>query len=146
VDGRHRAGEASWRVPVVLTEREVASLLAQLEGVSWLVATLLYGSGLRLLESLRLRVKDVDFERREITVRDGKGARDRRTMLPAKVAEPLGSHLDRVKSVHQRDLAEGHGEVYLPFALARKYRGLDARGPGSTCFRRAAGRQILWME
>jgi integrase len=76
---------------------------------------------MRLLERLRLRVKDVDFERHEITVRDGKGARDRVTMPPARLVEPLGSHLARVRVLHERDLAEGYGEVHLPFALARKY-------------------------
>jgi len=76
---------------------------------------------MRLLEALRLRVKDVDFERREITVRDGKGGRDRRTMLPERLIEPMRVHLDRVQVLHERDLAEGFGEVYMPFALARKY-------------------------
>ena len=85
------------------------------------VAALLYATGMRLLEGLRLRVKDVDFERREITVRDGKGGRDRRTMLPERLIEPLRSHLARVKVLHERDLAEGFGDVYLPFALSRKY-------------------------
>jgi integron integrase len=109
------------RLPVVLTEREVAALLAGLDGVHWLVTSLLYGAGLCLLEGLRLRVKDVDFERLEITVRDGKGAHDRRTMLPQKLSQPLRTHLVRVKLQHERDVGEGHGEVYLPFALARKY-------------------------
>ena len=97
------------------------ALLAQLEGTRWLVVSLLYSSGMRLLEGLRLRVKDVDFERHEITVRDGKGARDRVTMLPARLVEPLGSHLARVRVLQERDLAEGYGEVHLPFALARNY-------------------------
>ncbi len=109
------------RVPVVLSENEVRALLAQLDGKRWLVAALLYATGMRLLEGLRLRVKDVDFERREITVRDGKGGRDRRTMLPERLIEPLRSHLARVKVLHERDLAEGFGDVYLPFALSRKY-------------------------
>jgi integron integrase len=108
-------------VPVVLTENEVRALLAQLEGTRWLVVSLLYSSGARLLEGLRLRVKDVDFERHEITVRDGKGARDRVTMLPERLVEPLRSHLARVRALHERDLAEGFGEVHMPFALARKY-------------------------
>ena len=109
------------RVPVVLTESEVRALLARLDGVRWLAACLLYSSGLRLLEGLRLRVKDVDFERRELTVRDGKGGRDRRTMLSERLVEPLRSHLARVREVHERDLVQGLGAVYLPFALARKY-------------------------
>jgi integron integrase len=120
MDGVVRAKRPA-RVPVVLTENEVRALLAQLDGTRWLAASLLYATGMRLLEGLRLRVKDVDFERREITVRDGKGGRDRRTMLSERLIEPLRSHLARVKLVHERDLAEGFGEVYLPFALARKY-------------------------
>ena len=120
MDGMVRAKRPA-RVPVVLTENEVRALLAQLDGTRWLASSLLYATGMRLLEGLRLRVKDVDFERREITVRDGKGGRDRRTMLPERLIEPLRSHLSRVKMLHERDLAEGFGEVYLPFALARKY-------------------------
>ena len=108
-------------VPVVLTENEVRALLAHLDGIRWLVVSLLYSSGARLLEGLRLRVKDVDFERHEIMARDGKGARDRVTMLPERLVEPLRSHLARVRVLHERDLAEGFGEVHLPFALARKY-------------------------
>jgi len=120
LDGVVRA-KCPARVPVVLSENEVRALLAQLDGKRWLVAALLYATGMRLLEGLRLRVKDVDFERREITVRDGKGGRDRRTMLPERLIEPLRSHLARVKVLHERDLAEGFGDVYLPFALSRKY-------------------------
>lgn len=120
MDGMVRAKRPA-RVPVVLTENEVRALLAQLDGTRWLASSLLYATGMRLLEGLRLRVKDVDFERREITVRDGKGGRDRRTMLPERLIEPLRSHLARVKVLHERDLAEGFGEVCLPFALARKY-------------------------
>lgn len=108
-------------LPVVLTRVEVDALLAQLQGDSWIVANLLYGAGLRLLEALRLRVKDVDFTRREIIVRDGKGQKDRVTMLPMRVVEPLRQHLNKVQHVHQGDLAEGFGEANLPFALARKY-------------------------
>ncbi|QSL93225.1 integron integrase [Ectopseudomonas toyotomiensis] len=108
-------------LPVVLTRIEVDALLAQLQGDSWIVANLLYGAGLRLLEALRLRVKDVDFTRREIIVRDGKGQKDRVTMLPMRVVEPLRQHLNKVQHVHQGDLAEGFGEANLPFALARKY-------------------------
>ena len=109
------------RVPVVLTREEVRALLSQLEGTKWLMAGLLYGAGLRLRECLRLRVKDVDFGYRQIAVRDGKGAKDRVTMLPAAVIEPLRNHLARVKRRHERDLEEGYGEVELPFALERKY-------------------------
>jgi len=120
LDGVVRAKRPK-HIPVVLTENEVRALLAQLDGTRWLVACLLYSSGLRVLEGLRLRVKDLDFERREVTVRDGKGAKDRRTMLPERLIEPLRAHLERVRGLHERDLAEGFGEVYLPFALARKY-------------------------
>jgi integron integrase len=109
------------RVPVVLTREEVRALLSQLEGTKWLMAGLLYGAGLRLRECLRLRVKDVDFGYHQIAVRDGKGAKDRVTMLPAAAIEPLRNHLARVKRRHERDLEEGYGEVELPFALERKY-------------------------
>jgi len=120
LDGVVRA-KRSQRVPVVLTENEVRGLLARLDGTKWLVASLLYGTGMRLLEGLRLRVKDVDFERKEITVRDGKGAKDRRTMLSDQLLEPLGTHLAKVRALHEQDLVGGFGDVHLPFALARKY-------------------------
>ncbi len=109
------------RLPVVLAPDETRHLLAQLSGVHWLVAVLLYGSGLRLMEALRLRVQDVDFKRREILVREGKGFKDRVTMLPELAAKPLQLHLEAVKALHQKDLAEGFGEVFLPYALERKY-------------------------
>lgn len=109
------------RLPVVLTEDEVRSVLTSLDGVAWLAAALLYGAGLRLMECMRLRVQDIDFKRREILVRDGKGFKDRVTMLPARVATRLQQHLVAVKAVHETDLVEGYGEVYLPYALERKY-------------------------
>jgi len=109
------------RLPVVLTEDEVRDVLANLEGVHWLVAALLYGAGLRLMEALRLRVQDVDFKRREVLVRNGKGFKDRVTMLPDKLAGRLQSHLATVRLLHEKDLAEGFGEVHLPYALDRKY-------------------------
>lgn len=109
------------RVPAVLTASEIRRLLSHLHGSRWLMASLLYGAGLRLRECLKLRVKDVDFEYRQITVRDGKGAKDRVTMLPASVIDPLKAHLQRVKALHDRDLAEGYGDVELPNALERKY-------------------------
>lgn len=109
------------RLPVVFTREEVQAILAHLSGEKWLMASLLYGAGLRLTECLRLRVKDVDFDRNIITVREGKGGKDRITMLPQPVKAPLGEHLVQVKQVHQVDLAEGCGLVQLPFALARKY-------------------------
>lgn len=109
------------RLPVVLTVQEVHNLLNRLEGRSWLMASLLYGAGLRLMECVRLRVKDVEFSRHEIIVREGKGGKDRVTMLPVSLVAPLQSYLEKVKSLHNRDLAEGFGDVYLPFALAQKY-------------------------
>lgn len=108
-------------LPVVLTREEVARVLVELSGVQRLVANLLYGSGLRLLEALRLRVKDMDFARGEILVRDGKGQKDRVTMLPQALSVELQQHLAQVRFVHQQDLAEGFGRANLPFALARKY-------------------------
>jgi integron integrase len=109
------------RVPVVLTRDEVRALLAQLEGPKWLMASLLYGAGLRLRECLKLRVKDIDFGYSQITVRDGKGGKDRVTVLPGGLTEPLRTQLARVKRLHERDLADGYGEAWLPDALARKY-------------------------
>ena len=111
----------SQRLPVVLTREEVASVLAQLDGTLWLVSSLLYGSGMRLMEVLRLRVKDVEFSRLEILIRDGKGQKDRVTMLPSKLVAPLQLHLERVKQLHRQDLLEGYGKANLPHALAREY-------------------------
>lgn len=109
------------RLPTVLTRQEVQQLLSQLSGTSRLVAQLLYGSGLRLMEGLRLRVKDLDFAKHQITVRDGKGMQDRVTMLPAVLVEPLTDHLRMFKRLHEEDVARGGGDVYLPLALERKY-------------------------
>ena len=113
--------KAPKRLPVVLSRAEVHAVLGRLQGTHWLIASLLYGTGMRLMECLRLRAKDVDFDRGEILVRDGKGFKDRVTMLPATVSVPLAEHLSRVRALHDRDLAGGGGEVYLPYALARKY-------------------------
>jgi integron integrase len=110
------------RLPTVLTQQEVRSLLGAVQGVPWLVANLLYGAGLRLTEGLRLRVKDIDFTANHIVVREGKGDKDRITMLPSVVKEPLAAHLTRVRTLHQYDLARGFGRVALPDALDRKYR------------------------
>lgn len=110
-------------LPVVLTRSEVHSLLAHLEGTPHLIASLLYGSGLRLMEALRLRVKDINFELHELTIRQGKGAKDRITILPAALVEPLRAHLQKVRLVHQADLNSGFGKVELPYALDRKYSG-----------------------
>ena len=111
----------SKRLPVVLTVDEVSRVMSHLTGDKWLIAMLLYGGGLRLLEALRLRVKDLDFERGEITVREGKGDKDRVTTMPRAVVHSLQEHLQRVQTIHQHDLADGYGRVELPHALARKY-------------------------
>jgi integron integrase len=109
------------RTPVVFTQEEARAVLAHLRGDNWLMASLLYGAGLRLMECLRLRVKDIDFGYKQIAVRDGKGAKDRVTVLPAPLVEPLQRQVARVRALHEADLREGYGEVYLPFALAKKY-------------------------
>ncbi len=109
------------RIPVVLSVEEVSKLLRGLEGVQWLVACLLYGSGLRLIEALRLRVMDLDFSRRTVLVRNGKGGKDRVVTLADELVLPLQRHLQNVKTLHERDLAAGFGCVYLPHALSRKY-------------------------
>lgn len=108
-------------LPTVLSQNEVSRLLAHITGQHWLIAALLYGAGLRLQEGLSMRVKDIDFARRIITVRDGKGAKDRAVTLPDAVAEPLRHHLEAVRRIHQHDLANGLGEAYMPGALGRKY-------------------------
>ena len=108
------------RVPTVFTREEAAAVLAQLTGVNRLMASVLYGAGLRLMECVRLRVKDLDWGYHQMTVRDGKGGQDRVTMLPHALAEPLQRHLSKVKLVHEEDLAEGYGDVYLPYAFDRK--------------------------
>ena len=120
LDGLVRA-KRSVHVPVVLSRDEVAAVLHQLVGAQWLMVALLYGCGFRLLECLQLRVKDVDFSRCEITVRAGKGDRDRRTMLPAALRIPLEGQIAAVRRLHGRDLSSGAGWVELPRALSRKY-------------------------
>jgi integron integrase len=109
------------RLPVVLTVEEVDLILRELRGVHQLIGRLLYGTGMRIMEALRLRVKDIEFSRREILVRDGKGGKDRMTMLPCGLAEPLHRRLATVAQLHRDDLAEGRGDTCLPAALARKY-------------------------
>lgn len=111
------------RLPVVLTQDEVARILGHLSGASRLVAMLLYGSGMRLLECLTLRIKDVDLERGEVRIRRGKGGKDRVTVLAESARAPLRRHLEEVQALHERDLAVGDGSVVLPDALARKYPG-----------------------
>lgn len=109
------------RVPVVLSRDEVRRVLAHLDGPSWLAASLLYGAGLRITECTRLRIKDLDFDYRQITVRDGKGAKDRCTILPASLLEPVTRQLERVRLLHESDRASGYPGVSLPPALERKY-------------------------
>jgi integron integrase len=122
MDGRIDAVRAAKKinVPVVMTREEVATILSLLDGTAHLVAKLLYGSGLRIMEAVRLRVKDIDYQMKQLTVRSGKGDKDRFTTFPATLTPLLQNHLARVKTLHQQVLAQGHGAVYLPHALARK--------------------------
>jgi integron integrase len=120
MDGMVRA-KRSLRVPTVLSREEITRMLARMDGRAWLLASLLYGTGMRLMEALRLRIKDVDFGRNEITIRDGKGGKDRRTMLPRSLVEPLRREIERAGVLHEADLLAGFGAVWLPHALARKY-------------------------
>jgi len=120
LDGIERA-KRPLRRPSVVSAEEASGLLAHMQGTPWLVAGLLYGAGLRLREALGLRVKDIDLTRGEIVVREGKGAKDRVTMLPELLVQPLREHLTRVRALHAQDLQMGLGQAPLPFALARKY-------------------------
>lgn len=113
------------RLPVVLVREEVGRLMRELGGLHWIMVMLMYGAGLRRLECLRLRVKDIDFDANQIVVRDGKGAKDRMTMLPSIVKKPLADHLLKVRRIHEHDLRAGFGRVMLPHALARKYPNAD---------------------
>ncbi len=122
------------RLPVVVTLAETRAVLSRLEGVHRLAAELLYGAGLRLLECVGLRVKDLEFARGEIVVRDGKGRRDRVTMLPERVRKGLSVQLALARAIHEADLSAGFGSVYLPTALARKYRGADRDWPWQYVF------------
>lgn len=115
------------KLPVVLTQVEVAKILSKLNGLHWLIiACVQYGSGLRLIESVRLRVMDLDFDHKAIFVRNGKGGKDRVVTLADEIIQPLQRHLDTVRTLHERDLGEGLGQVYLPHALARKYPNADS--------------------
>lgn len=109
------------KLPVVLNREEVAQILSNLKGQQWLIGCLQYGSGLRLIESVRLRVLDLDFDHKAIYVRSGKGGKDRVVTLADEIIVPIQRHLESVRTLHERDLAEGFGSVYLPFALSRKY-------------------------
>jgi integron integrase len=115
------SAKATKRLPVVLTQREAGEFLHHLNGTMWLIVALLYGTGMRLLEGVRLRVKDVEFERREVIVREGKGNKDRVTVLPENLIQPLRDQFAKTRRLHAQDLDAGFGEVYMPEALARKY-------------------------
>jgi integrase len=134
------------KLPVVLTPQEVKEVLRHLQGSHWLIGCLLFGSGLRLMEAVRLRVKDLDFDHRAILVRNGKGGKDRVVTFPDVVITPITQHLQRVKMLHEKDVADGYGEVYLPYALARKYprntRARPGSGIGSMYFPPAAAVRI----
>jgi len=130
IEGVERA-RASKNLPVVFTKQEANAVIAHLRGENRLIASLLYGSGLRIMEAVRLRVKDIDFSRNEITVRDGKGEKDRLTMLSQSLNPALTVQVDTVKRLHDEDLKKGGGEVYLPYALERKYKN--------------AARDFLWQ-
>jgi len=112
-------------LPVVFSKAETRKIINQLEGRNWLMAQLMYGAGLRVMECVRLRVKDVDFDYRQILVRNGKGAKDRITILPEIIIENMKRHLEKVKNIHENDLKAGFGSVYLPYALERKYKHAD---------------------
>lgn len=122
LEGRINAVRADKKinVPVVMTREEVAAVLSLMDGTAQLVAKLLYGSGLRIMEAVRLRVKDIDIQMKQLTVRSGKGDKDRFTTFPTTLTPLVQNHLAGIKTLHQQDLAQGHGEVYLPHALARK--------------------------
>jgi integron integrase len=122
------------RLPVVLTRQEVQALFVVLDGVGWIMAMLLYGAGLRLMECVQLRVKDVEFSRNEIVVREGKGNKDRVTMLPGAVQGPLQAHLERVHEVHIADLQAGYGRVQMPDALAVKFPNANREWPWQWVF------------
>lgn len=130
LDGLHFSyARKSQRVPVVFSHEEAQALISHLSGINQMVARLIYGSGLRINEALRLRVKDVDFAMQQITVRAGKGNKDRTTLLPDSLIHPLTLQIDSALATHCQDIANGLGEVYMPFALARKY-PRQARSPG----------------
>lgn len=138
VDGVIRAKKTR-RLPVVLTKEEVKTVLGRLGGAPWLMAMLLYGAGLRVMECCRLRVKDIDFSQNQILVRAGKGDKDRHTMLPAAIKEPLLRHLEAVKRQHDQDIEKRLGRVALPNALERKYPTTQAKsGAGNGYFPRPA--------
>lgn len=109
------------KLPVVFTRKEIKEILDQIKGINWIMVNLLYGAGLRLMECVRLRVKDIEFEYKQVIVRDGKGKKDRITILPGILIEKLEEHISRVEKLHKKDLQNGFGSVYLPYALDKKY-------------------------
>ncbi|WP_269471130.1 phage integrase N-terminal SAM-like domain-containing protein [Thiomicrorhabdus aquaedulcis] len=123
------------RIPVVLTKEEVGQVLSLMEGTTGLITKLLYAGGLRITEAVRLRVQDIDFGFRQITVRDGKGKKDRVTPLATNLIALLEVQLQKVKTLHQQDLEQGYGSVYLPYALAKNILMRTGNGVGSMCFR-----------
>ena len=130
IEGVERA-QQSRNLPVVFTKEEANAVIANMKGQHKLIASLLYGSGLRIMEAVRLRVKDIDFSRHEITIRDGKGEKDRLTMLPRSLEAALETQVSAVQQLHAHDLRRGYGEVYLPYALGNKYKN--------------AAKDILWQ-
>src|SRR5437588_6649324 len=134
------------KLPVVLSHTEVKRIFAHMHGVPKLMAGLLYGSGLRLMECVRLRVKDVDFELAQITVRDAKGGKDHLTMLPVNLSEPLRRHLVRVKAQHEQDVEDGFGRVHLPLRYVESCRTRNANGFGNMFFLRREFRSIRALE
>ncbi|MCS6804707.1 MAG: integron integrase [Acidobacteriota bacterium] len=130
------------RLPIVLTREEVKAVLSHLQGDKWLMVSLMYGGGLRLMECLQLRVQDIDFARNEITVRDGKGAKDRVTMLPQSLKTPLQNHLRKVKAVHEKDVRDGWGRVQMPDALDRKY----PNAPADWCWQWVFPQENRWRN
>jgi site-specific recombinase XerD len=141
VDGVIRA-KRPHRLPVVLTRQEVKSILGMLDRSDWLMVMLLYGAGLRLMECLQLRIKDIDFTSNQIIVRAGKGDKDRHTMFPTAVKEPLAKHVEIIKEQHRRDLERGLGRVALPNALDRKYPTPEKSGAGNGYFPQLATTRI----
>jgi integron integrase len=133
LDGVERARKPI-RLPIVLTRQEAIRVLRELHGIHRLIGRLLYGTGMRILEAMRLRVKDVDFDRRAIVVRDGKGGKDRVTVLPEAIIAPMRQQLRDAYLLHQRDLAQGYGRVHLPHALATKYASADQEWAWQYCF------------
>ncbi|WP_232420093.1 phage integrase N-terminal SAM-like domain-containing protein [Nitrosococcus watsonii] len=127
--------KTSRHVPVVLSLDEVRQVLPRVEGVAQLAVKLLYGSGLRISEAVRLRVQDLDYDYQQITVRSGKGDKDRITPLSAAMIPLLQNHLEKVKAIHKQDLADGFGAVYLPYALAKNILMPNGNGAGNMCFR-----------